>query len=729
MTEQIEVHDARRRLLDGLPVTERRLVVDGVRTTVLEGGEGRPVVLLHGPGGNAAHWMTVIPQLAACHRVIVPDLPGHGSSEVGGDRVLEWLGDLISQCCASAPVLVGNAVGGTIAARFACEHGDRLSRLVLVDTLGLVAFDPAPEFGAALGAFMAEPTARTHDDLWRYCAFDLDGLRERMGESWEAFAAYNVDRARTPGVIAAVGSVMHQFAAVPVAAADLARIAVPTSLIWGRHDLATPLAVAEAASARYGWPLHVVEGAADIPPLEQPEAFLDALRSALVTVLRPDDAGFDEATSLWNGMIDKTPALVVRPTGAADVAWAVRHARGHDLALSVRGGGHNIAGTALVDGGLTIDMSRLRTVDVDPVARTATVGAGCLLEDVDREAQLHGLATPLGFFSEVGVAGLTLGGGLGYLTRRFGWAVDNLLAVEIVTADGEIRRASRDEHADLFWAIRGAGANLGAVTSFTFAMHEVGPTVYGGLIAWPFDRAEEVLRTYRDLTSGAPRELTVFLLLVRAPAAPFVPPAWHGKRVCAMSVCFSGDRDAVEPTLAPIRALGDPVIDLLREQPYVELQSYLNETEPKGDHYYWRTEFLAGLSDGLLTTCRETFAESPIPDAEVGLLHIGGALNDREPDDGAVGNRDAHYVFGVLGMWPPDEPRADAFRQWVRDAGERGRPFSTGASYINFQTADEGEDRVRATYGANFDRMAAIKAKYDPDNVFRSNRNVRPATA
>jgi FAD/FMN-containing dehydrogenase len=374
-------------------------------------------------------------------------------------------------------------------------------------------------------------------------------------------------------------------------------------------------------------------------------------------------------------------------------------------------------------------MSRLRTVDVDPVARTATVGAGCLLEDVDREAQLHGLATPLGFFSEVGVAGLTLGGGLGYLTRRFGWAVDNLLAVEIVTADGEIRRASRDEHADLFWAIRGAGANLGAVTSFTFAMHEVGPTVYGGLIAWPFDRAEEVLRTYRDLTSGAPRELTVFLLLVRAPAAPFVPPAWHGKRVCAMSVCFSGDRDAVEPTLAPIRALGDPVIDLLREQPYVELQSYLNETEPKGDHYYWRTEFLAGLSDGLLTTCRETFAESPIPDAEVGLLHIGGALNDREPDDGAVGNRDAHYVFGVLGMWPPDEPRADAFRQWVRDAGERGRPFSTGASYINFQTADEGEDRVRATYGANFDRMAAIKAKYDPDNVFRSNRNVRPATA
>jgi FAD/FMN-containing dehydrogenase len=549
-----------------------------------------------------------------------------------------------------------------------------------------------------------------------------------MGERWEPFATYNLDRARTPSVAAAVQRLIAEFVLPATAPEALARIAVPTTLIWGRHDLATPLAVAEAASAEYGWPLCVIEDAGDVPPLEQPEAFLAALRSVLsMQVLRPRDDGFDEATLLWNGMIDKTPALVTRPSDAADVARAVRFARDRDLALSVRGGGHNIAGTALVDGGLTIDMSSLRTVRVDPDAKTATVDAGCLLEDVDRATQRHGLATPLGFFSEVGVAGLTLGGGIGYLTRRFGWAVDNLLAVEIVTADGRIRTASRDENADLFWAIRGAGANLGAVTSFTFALHEVGPTVYGGLIAWPFERAEEVLRAYRELTSAAGRELTAYLILMRAPEAPFVPEEWHGKRLCAMTTCFSGDLGRVEEAFAPIRAIGEPVVDLLHEQPYEELQSYLNDTEPKGEHYYWRTEFVSELSDGLLRTCREAFAECPVPDAEIGLLHIGGALNERDGDDGAVGNRDARFVFGVLGMWPPDEPRADDFRRWVRAAGSLAQPFSTGATYINFQTADEGDERVRATYGANFARVATIKARYDPDNLFRSNRNVRPA--
>ena len=424
-------------------------------------------------------------------------------------------------------------------------------------------------------------------------------------------------------------------------------------------------------------------------------------------------------------MIETTPALVVQPTGTADVVAAVGFAREHGLALSVRGGGHNIAGTALADGGLTLDMSRLREVLVDPEARTATVQPGCLLGDVDRETQRHGLATPLGFISEVGVAGLTLGGGLGYLTRRFGWTVDNLLEVEIVTADGRVRRASRDEHADLFWAIRGAGANLGVVTSLTFRLHEVGPTVYGGLIAWPFERADEILRAYRALTAEAPRELAVWLILLRAPAAPFVPEAWHGERICAMAVCYSGAAGDRDEALAPIRALGEPVVDLLAEQPYTQVQSYLDETEPKGLHYYWRTEYLAELSDDLLATVRELFADCPIPDAQLGLLHLGGALNEHAADDGAVGNRDARFAIGANGMWEPDEPQADAFRRWVRDAGERLRPFSTGGSYINFQTADEGEERVRATYGANFDRLAAIKEAYDPDNLFRSNRNVR----
>jgi FAD/FMN-containing dehydrogenase len=456
---------------------------------------------------------------------------------------------------------------------------------------------------------------------------------------------------------------------------------------------------------------------------ETADALAERLRGPL---LAPGDAGFEDATRLWNGMIEKVPALVVQPTGTADVVAAVSFAREHDLALSVRGGGHNIAGTALADGGLTIDMSRLRGVLVDAQARTVTVQPGCLLGEVDRETQLHGLATPLGFISEVGVAGLTLGGGLGYLTRRFGWAVDNLVEVEIVTADGRVRRASRDENAELFWAIRGAGANLGVVTSFTFRLHEVGPTVYGGLIAWPFDRADEILRAYRTLTSEAPRELAVWMNLLRAPAAPFVPSEWHGERVCAMAVCYSGDLDHADEALAPIRALGDPVFDLLGAQPYTAVQSYLDATEPKGKHYYWKTEYLSELSDDFLSTWRDLAAQCPSADTQMGILHLGGALNEHDVDDGAVGNRDARFACGALGMWEPDEPGAAAFPQWVRDAWERFRAFSTGGNYINLQTADEDDDRIRATYGANFERLLELKERYDPGNLLRSNRNIRP---
>jgi hypothetical protein len=456
---------------------------------------------------------------------------------------------------------------------------------------------------------------------------------------------------------------------------------------------------------------------------EAVEALRQRLRGPL---LFPGDEGFEKATALWNGMIDKTPALVVQPTGTGDVVAAVNFARDNDLVLSVRGGGHHIAGTALADGGLTIDTSRLRGILVDPEARTATVQAGCLLGDVDRETQLHGLATPLGFISEVGVAGLTLGGGLGYLTRRFGWTVDNLLEVEIVTADGRVRRASRDEHADLFWAVRGAGANLGVVTSFTFGLHEVGPTIYGGLIAWPFERADEILHAYRRFTAEAPRELAVWLNIFRAPTAPFVPEEWHGKRICGMAVCYSGALDCVDEVLAPIRALGDPVVDLLGEMPYIQLQSHLDATEPKGKHYYWKTEFVSELSDELLSTLRDVAAENRHPEGEIGVLQLGGALNEHDEDDGAVGNRDARYALGVKGMWDPAEPDGHRFPAWVRDGWERLRPFSTGRTYINFQTADEEDNRIRATYGANFDRLLEVKQTYDPENLFRSNRNIRP---
>jgi pimeloyl-ACP methyl ester carboxylesterase len=292
MTAQVRIKNARERLLAAMPVTERRLQLAGISTAVLEAGEGDPVVLLHGPAAHAAHWIGVIPELARTCRVIVPDLPGHGASKIGGGaldggRVLEWLGALIERACATPPVLVGQLLGGAIAARFTIAHGARVERLVLVDTFGLVPLQPAPEFGRAIEDYLTQPTPATHDALWRHCAFDLGALRGRMGELWEPFAAYNVDNARTPEMQAAVHSLMGAFAFPAIAAEDLARIAVPTALIWGRHDAATPLAVAQAASKRYGWPLQVIENANDDPPIEQPEALLEALRTALADSRSP----------------------------------------------------------------------------------------------------------------------------------------------------------------------------------------------------------------------------------------------------------------------------------------------------------------------------------------------------------------------------------------------------------------------------------------------------------
>jgi len=452
---------------------------------------------------------------------------------------------------------------------------------------------------------------------------------------------------------------------------------------------------------------------------------LRELRNRLAgRMLEPSDANWNEAVQIWNGMAARTPALVIQPSSALDVAAVVRIAREHRLLLSIKGGGHHIAGTAVAERGLMLDMAQMREITVDPRAKLATVGSGCRLKDVDAATQEYGLATVLGFISDVGVAGLTLGGGLGYLTRRFGWTVDNLEAVEIVTADGEVRTASRRENSDLFWAVRGGGGNFGVVTRFTYQLHDVGPTVYGGLIAWPFERADEILGAYRTITNDAPVELAVWLVLLRAPAAPFVPEAWHGKRVCAMCVCYTGDPARADEALAPIRALTNPVFDLLQAQPYTQVQSYLDATEPKGLHYYWKTEYLAELSTPLLSALNSLFAENPVPGLDMGILHLGGALNTHDTDDGAVGNRDARFVLGIKGAWGAGERNADAYRLWVREAWQRLRPFSTGATYVNFQTADEDDARIQAAYGANLHRVVELKGKYDPDNLFRVNRNI-----
>ncbi len=450
---------------------------------------------------------------------------------------------------------------------------------------------------------------------------------------------------------------------------------------------------------------------------------LDGL-SAGGPLLRNGDDGWDAAVQIWNGMVATAPALVLRPTSTADVAAAVRFAADHGLLLSVKGGGHNIAGTSMAPGGLTLEMSLMRDVVVDPAARRAHVGPGCLLKDVDQATQEHGLAAVLGFVSETGVAGLTLGGGFGYLTRRFGYTVDNLESVEVVTADGQARTASRDENADLFWALRGGGGNFGVVTRFTFVLHEVGPTITGGLIVWSADRAEEVLGVFRKLTESVPRELTTACTIRLAPPAPFLPPEVHGTPIVGVVACHSGANAAADLSL--LRDIGDPIVDLIVDKPYTAQQSMLDATQPKGLHYYWKTEFLPGLSDEFLDAFRTGALRITSPMSQSIIFHLAGALNEHSDDDGAVGNRDARYVSGFAGCWPPADGRAQEHIAWVRDSWQAITSFSTGGNYVNFQLAEDDAARTAAAYGANFERLRRVKAAYDPHNVFRVNRNVAP---
>ncbi|MCX2928513.1 FAD-binding oxidoreductase [Streptomyces sp. NEAU-W12] len=452
----------------------------------------------------------------------------------------------------------------------------------------------------------------------------------------------------------------------------------------------------------------------------QVEQFDTRLEGPLLTA---GDEGWDEAVLVWNAMVTAKPSLVVQAASAQDVATAVRFATDHGLLLSIKGGGHNVAGTALADGGLTLDMSRMREVTVDPAARLAHAGPGCLLQDIDRATQQYGLAAVLGFVSETGVAGLTLGGGFGYLTRRFGWAADNLEEVEIVTADGRIRTADRAENPDLFWAIRGGGGNFGVVTRFTFRLHEVGPVITGGLAAWSADRADEVLATYRELTAAAPRELTVVAVIRLAPPAPFVPDEWHLKPVAALLVCHSGAN--AEADLAPLRALGEPIFHLIGAKPYVAQQSMVDAMEPKGLNQYWKAEFLPGLPGAYLPTFRDAALEVASPLSFSVIFHLAGALNESTGDGGAVGNREARFISGFSGVWPP-QADGDRIVTAVRKGWERIRPFSTGGNYVNFQLAEDDATRTADAYRGNYERLRQIKAEYDPDNVFRVNRNIRP---
>jgi len=444
-------------------------------------------------------------------------------------------------------------------------------------------------------------------------------------------------------------------------------------------------------------------------------------------VLEPGNPAYDEARSLWNAMIDRRPALVVRCLGTADVIAGVKAAREYDLPLTIKGGGHNIAGLACCDGGLMLDMSLMRGVWVDPAAKVARAQAGCLLGDVDRETQLHGLAAVLGFVSNTGCAGLTLGGGFGYLSRRFGWTSDNVASIDLVTPDGRAIRASEREHSDLFWGLRGGGGNFGVATSFEYALHAVGPDILGGAIAWRGEDAGRVLEMYRTLVAEAPPELTCVAGLRLAPPAPWLAPEVHGKPIVALFVCYSGSLADGEKLVAPIKAFGAPVGDVVQKRPYVSQQALLDATQPKGRRYYWKSEYLRGFEPGLFTQAIEHAGRIVSPHSAILIFPLGGAISRLPEDHSAVGNRDAVAVLNIGGSWE----RADDDGKnidWARGAWHDLRQYSTGGTYVNFLTEDDGDERTRAAYRTNYARLAEVKAAWDPSNLLRTNKNILPTT-
>jgi FAD/FMN-containing dehydrogenase len=443
-------------------------------------------------------------------------------------------------------------------------------------------------------------------------------------------------------------------------------------------------------------------------------------------VLLPNDAGYEDSRTVWNAMINKRPAFVVRCLGRADVIAAVLFARERDILLCIKGGGHNIAGLATADGALMLDMSLMRGVWVDPHGKLAHAQAGCLLGDVDRETQVHGLAPVLGFVSLTGIAGLTLGGGFGYLTRRWGWTSDNVVGMDLVTADARLVHASNDENKDLFWGLRGGGGNFGVVTGIDYKLYPVGPEIVGGIVAWPASEAPRVLELYRTLTRQAAPELTLVTLMRPAPPAPWLPKEWHGKPIIALLACYSGKPDDGEKLVAPIKAFGSPIGDVLVRRPYAQMQSLLDATQPKGRRYYWKSEYLSRIESGLCEKLIEHAATIRSPHSAIILFQIEGALNSVEEGHSPVGNRDARYVLNISSAWEKaDEDRANI--DWTREAWNQMKQFSTGGTYVNFLTEDEGAERTEAALGKGLERLAQVKARWDPKNVFRTNRNIMPA--
>jgi len=446
------------------------------------------------------------------------------------------------------------------------------------------------------------------------------------------------------------------------------------------------------------------------------------LRGTLVT---PDSPAYDEARTIWNAMIDRRPALIVECAGAADVVRAVRFAREHGLLVAVRSGGHNIAGNAVCDGGLVISLAKMKSIRVDPAARRAWVEPGNTLGDVDNETQAYGLAVPTGINSTTGVAGLTLGGGFGWLSRKHGLTIDSLLSVDVVTPSGDLVRASAEENADLFWGIRGGGGNFGIVTAFEFSLHPVGPEILSGLIVHPFKDARAVLAYYRDFCAKAPDELTVLAVMRKAPPLPFLPEAVHGTDVLILAALYAGDMSAGEKALAPLRAFGTPIADVISPHQFTGFQAAFDPLLTPGARNYWKSHDFLELSDELLDTLLGHVKTLPDPQCEIFIAQMGGATNRVPADATAYRHREAEFIMNVHGRWSDASQDARCIA-WCRELFDAAAPHATGGVYVNFMTEEETQ-RVENAYGASYARLVKLKNEYDPTNMFRLNQNIRPA--
>jgi hypothetical protein len=441
-------------------------------------------------------------------------------------------------------------------------------------------------------------------------------------------------------------------------------------------------------------------------------------------LLRSGEDGYDQARRIWNGAIDRRPALIARCAGADDVVEAVRFARERDLLVSVRGGGHSIAGHSVCDGGLMIDLSLMKSIRVDPDARSARAAGGVLWSELDRATQPAGLATTGGIISHTGIGGLTLGGGLGHLMRRHGLTVDNLLAVDLVTADGEKIHVDAGTEPELFWGLRGGGGNFGIATAFEYRLHPVGPMVLGGPIFWPLDQAPEVLNFVQDFAPDAPDELGITIGLASAPPMPFTPPEWFGRPVAGLILLWAGDPGEGERVVAPLRRLGKPIADGVRPTPYIAIQSMLDNSAPHGRHYYWKGHRIQNLSDQVVEVLLSRIGSLPTPFSQITGWAVGGAVSRVDPADTAVGQREVGFEINIVSAWPPSAPEVERNVAWVRDGWEMLHPHSVGV-YANF-ISDEGAAGVEAAYGARLKRLTALKDLYDPTNFFRMNANIQP---